>query len=82
MDVSEIMILCYEEPDMVHTVMEKVTDFLIAYCRAYEQAGANGVMIAEPGRFTVSRVGPGICPSLCGPADQSCAARGICGVLS
>ena len=48
MDVSEIMILCYEEPDMVHTVMEKVTDFLIAYCRAYEQAGANGVMIAEP----------------------------------
>ena len=48
MDVSEIMILCYEEPDMVHTVMEKVTDFLISYCRAYEQAGANGVMIAEP----------------------------------
>lgn len=48
MDVSEIMILCYEEPDMVHTVMEKVTDFLIDYCRAYEKAGANGVMIAEP----------------------------------
>ena len=48
MDVSEIMILCYEEPEMVHAVMEKVTEFLIAYCRAYEQAGANGVMIAEP----------------------------------
>lgn len=48
MDVSEIMILCYEEPEMVHTVMEKAMEFLIAYCRAYEQAGANGVMIAEP----------------------------------
>lgn len=48
MDVSEAMIYCYEEPDMVHTVMEKVTDFLIAYCRAYEAAGANGVVIAEP----------------------------------
>lgn len=48
MDVSEIMILCYEEPDMVHTVMEKVTAFLIEYCRAYERAGANGVIIAEP----------------------------------
>lgn len=48
MDVSEIMILCYEEPEIVHTVMEKAMEFLIAYCRAYEQAGANGVMIAEP----------------------------------
>lgn len=48
MDVSEVMILCYEEPDMVHTVMQKATDFLISYCRAYEAAGANGVVIAEP----------------------------------
>lgn len=48
LDVTEVMILCYEEPDMVHTVMEKVTDFLIEYCKAYEAAGANGVVIAEP----------------------------------
>lgn len=48
LDVTEIMILCYEEPEMVHTVMEKVTTFLIDYCRAYEAAGANGVVIAEP----------------------------------
>ena len=33
---------------MVHTVMEKVTSFLIEYCRAYECAGANGVVVAEP----------------------------------
>lgn len=48
MDVSEIMILCYEEPEMVHTVMEKVTEFSINYCKAYKKVGANGVMIAEP----------------------------------
>ena len=48
MDVSEIMICCYDEPDMVHTVMEKATTFLIQYCRAYREAGANGVIIAEP----------------------------------
>lgn len=48
MDVSEAMIYCYDEPEMVHTVMEKVTSFLIAYCRAYKEAGAHGVMIAEP----------------------------------
>ena len=48
MDVSEAMIYCYEEPEMVHTVMGKATRFLIAYCSAYKEAGADGVMIAEP----------------------------------
>ncbi len=48
MDVSEAMIYCYEEPDMVHTVMEKCTAFLIAYCCAFRDAGANGVVMAEP----------------------------------
>ena len=48
MNVSEIMILCYDEPDMVHTVMEKCTAFLIEYCRAFRDAGADGVVIAEP----------------------------------
>lgn len=48
MDVSEAMIYCYDEPEMVHTLMEKVTRFLIAYSSAYKAAGANGVMIAEP----------------------------------
>lgn len=48
MDVTEIMILCYEEPDMVHAVLKKVTRFLTDYCLAYKEAGANGVMMAEP----------------------------------
>ena len=48
MDVSEIMVLCYEEPDMVETVLQKCVQFTIGYCRAYKAAGANGVVIAEP----------------------------------
>lgn len=48
MDVSEALVYCYEEPDMVHTVMKKATAFLIDYCNAYKEAGANGVLLAEP----------------------------------
>lgn len=46
LDVTEIMVDCYDEPDMVHTVMEKATQFLVEYCRAYKELGANGVVIA------------------------------------
>lgn len=48
MDVGEAMIYCYEEPEMVETILEKVTTFLINYCNAYKEAGANGVVMAEP----------------------------------
>ena len=47
-DVSEIMMDCYDDPDMVHTVLEKVTQFLIEYAKAYKAVGANGVVMAEP----------------------------------
>lgn len=48
LDVSEIMIDCYDDPDMVHAVLEKVTAFLISYALAFKAAGAHGVMMAEP----------------------------------
>ena len=48
LDVTEIMMDCYDEPDMVHTVLEKCTAFLIEYAKAYKAAGANGIMMAEP----------------------------------
>ena len=47
-DVTEAMIYCYEEPEMMHTVLSKATDFLIEYIKAYKEAGANGVVMAEP----------------------------------
>ena len=48
MDVSEAMIYCYDEPDMVHTVLGKVSEFLIKYILAYKEAGVDGVVMAEP----------------------------------
>ncbi len=47
-EVSEIMVDCYDEEEMVHTVMEKTTAFLTAYAQAYKDIGADGIMIAEP----------------------------------
>ncbi len=48
LDMTEIMILCYEDPEMVETVLEKATEFLIAYAKAFKEAGANGIVMAEP----------------------------------
>ncbi len=48
MDVTESMIYCYDEPDMVHVVLQKATDFIIKYILAYKAVGANGVVMAEP----------------------------------
>ena len=48
LDVSEIMMDCYDDPDMVHTVLEKATEFLTEYARAYKTAGADGIVMAEP----------------------------------
>ena len=48
MDVSEAMINCYDDPDMVHVVLQKVSDFIIQYINEYKKVGANGVFMAEP----------------------------------
>lgn len=47
-DVSEAMIYCYTEPDMLHTLLEKCTRFAIDYILEFKKAGANGVVLAEP----------------------------------
>lgn len=48
LDVSEIMMDCYDDPDMVHLVLQKCTQFLCDYAAAYKAAGTNGIVIAEP----------------------------------
>jgi uroporphyrinogen decarboxylase len=48
MDMTEIMVNCYIEPEMVHQTLEKTTEFLTEYIKAYKQTGANGVVLAEP----------------------------------
>ncbi|MDR2589962.1 MAG: uroporphyrinogen decarboxylase family protein [Oscillospiraceae bacterium] len=48
MNVNDIMEHCYEEPEMLHAVLRKVTDFLVSYAKAYKREGADGITIAEP----------------------------------
>jgi uroporphyrinogen decarboxylase len=48
MDMSEIMANCYDEPDFVNKTLEKTAEFIANYVLAFKEAGANGVIIAEP----------------------------------
>ncbi len=58
MDMTEIMINCYEEPQMVHTTLSKVTEFITNYILEFKKAGANGIVLAEPAAGLLS-------PDLC-----------------
>ncbi|HTY87098.1 MAG TPA: uroporphyrinogen decarboxylase family protein [Candidatus Acidoferrum sp.] len=46
--VSEAMEMTVTEPELMHTLLEKCSSFLTAYLRAFRQAGADGVLMAEP----------------------------------
>ena len=59
MDMTEIMVNCYEEPEMVHATLEKATQFLLEYIKEYKRVGADGVVMAEPAAGLLS-------PDLCG----------------
>lgn len=48
LDMTEIMILCRTDPEMVETVLEKAASFLIEYAKALKEAGADGIVMAEP----------------------------------
>lgn len=48
MDVTEIMMLCYDEPELVSDVLDACTDFLVRYALEYKRVRANGIVMAEP----------------------------------
>jgi len=48
MDMTEIMVACYTEPESVECVLGKVTAFITEYAKALKDAGADGVIMAEP----------------------------------
>ena len=47
-DMSEIMVLIYENPAAAHMLLSKCTEFIEKYCQALKLTGANGVVMAEP----------------------------------
>jgi uroporphyrinogen decarboxylase len=62
--VSEALAETIGEPAMMHTLLEKTTTFLTAYARAFKDAGAHGVIIAEP---TAGLLSPGSMLQFCTP---------------
>lgn len=46
--VSEAMELTMTEPDLIHTLLAKSTEFLTAYIARFKAAGAAAVIMAEP----------------------------------
>ena len=48
LDMTEVMILSMTEPETVHAVLEKVTEFIIEYAKEFKKAGADGIIFAEP----------------------------------
>lgn len=53
-DMSQIFMKVIEDPEMVHIVLKKCTGFLMDYAKAFKNAGANGVFIAEPAAGLIS----------------------------
>lgn len=47
-DMSEIMMLIYINPDAAKMLLAKCSEFITNYCLALKEAGANGVVMAEP----------------------------------
>lgn len=47
-EMTEIMYLAVDEPEAVHELLAKATAFLIDYICAFKNAGANGIVMAEP----------------------------------
>jgi uroporphyrinogen decarboxylase len=47
-DMTEIMMGCYIEPDVIVVLLNKCTEFIIKYCLELKRIGCMGVVIAEP----------------------------------
>lgn len=48
MDMQKVLINCRRDPALLHELLKKATSFLLAYILALKEAGADGVVIAEP----------------------------------
>ena len=47
-DMTELMMECFDSPEEVKVLLSKVTEFIMEYVKAFKEAGADGVMMAEP----------------------------------
>lgn len=57
--MTEALELTLTEPSLLHALLEKATQFLVSYVRAFRDAGADGVIMAEPAAGLLSPRGLG-----------------------
>jgi uroporphyrinogen decarboxylase len=57
-DMTDIMVSIIIEPEKTHALLQKSTQFLVQYAKAFKASGANGIIIAEPAAGLLS-------PQLC-----------------
>nr|WP_320131774.1 uroporphyrinogen decarboxylase family protein [uncultured Holophaga sp.] len=57
-DVTQIMIAVRRNPEMIHTLMAKCTQYVADYINEFKKAGAHGVIMAEP---TAGLLSPAMC---------------------
>ena len=48
LDMSTMMLMTATEPETVHALLEKATEFLIEYAVAFKATGCHGLIMAEP----------------------------------
>ncbi|MGN0962551.1 MAG: uroporphyrinogen decarboxylase family protein [Clostridia bacterium] len=48
MEVQKALKATRKDPDTIKLLLDKATEFLIARAKAYKEAGANGIFLAEP----------------------------------
>ncbi len=51
---EDFMMNCMTDPEPIHAFLSHATAFLTAYARAYRDAGAAGILIAEPSTAMIS----------------------------
>lgn len=47
-DMTELMMACFDSPEEVTVLLQKATQFITDYVKALKNAGADGVILAEP----------------------------------
>ena len=55
-DMTKLMMALRRDPEIALALLEKCTLFLIEYGKAFKEAGANGVVVAEPAAGLISPV--------------------------
>ncbi len=71
--MTEIMMGILDEPQVLHALIEKCTQFLIAYIQAFRDEGIDGVLMAEPAPGMLS-------PELCDEFSSAYVARVVAAV--